>query len=193
MPTAVLLDRDGVLIEDIHLLRERRDIQLLAGVPEALQSLSEAGFKLIVVSNQAIVARGLASEDEIRGHNAEVQRQVTVAGGPALDGFYFCPHHPSATLARYREDCGCRKPRPGMLLRAAAEHDLDLSDSFMIGDRVTDIIAGARAGCRTIQVETGCHRAPPIETVEPLERTRPDHRCAGLAEAARWILAGRRA
>ena len=164
-----MLDRDGVLNEDTHLLSRRRDLRLLTGVAEALNSLRASGFKLIVISNQPIVARGLASEP--------------------LDAFYYCPHHPSATLASYRIVCECRKPRPGMLLRAAAEHHLDLSASFMVGDRITDVIAGAHAGCRTIQVRTGRHEAPPIETVGPLdEDVRPDHVCSGLPEAARWIL-----
>ncbi len=186
---AVLLDRDGVLNEDSHLLVHRRDLRLLAGVPEALRRLSAAGFKLIVISNQTIVARGLASEEDVRELNREIQRQVTRSGGPRLDGFYFCPHHPNATKPSYRMACECRKPRPGMLLRAAAEQRLELSASYLVGDRITDVIAGARVGCRTIQVRTGCHLAPPIETDEPLdEHVQPDHVCSDLPEATRWIL-----
>ncbi len=178
-----------MLNEDTHLLRHGDQIRLLTGVPRALNRLRAAGFKLIVISNQTVVSRGLASEDEVRETNAELQRQLTRAGGPELDSFYFCPHHPRATRPAYRKDCECRKPRPGLLLRAAREHRLDLAASFMVGDRITDVIAGARAGCRTIQVQTGRHDAPPIETAEPLDTTvQPDHSCAGLPEAASWIL-----
>jgi D-glycero-D-manno-heptose 1,7-bisphosphate phosphatase len=186
---AIFLDRDGVLIEDVHLLTDPSRIRILAGVPAALGQLSEAGFRIIVVSNQTVLARGLATEQEVLDLNAEVQAQIERAGGPHLDGFYFCPHHPNATLPFYRVDCECRKPRPGLLLRAAREHDLDLHASFAVGDRITDIIAGARAGCCTVLVQTGQHLAPPIEISEPLDDSvEPDYTCADLSQAAQLIL-----
>ena len=121
-----------------------------------------------------------------------MERLLEQAGGPHLDGFYFCPHHPNATLSEYQVDCDFRKPRPGLLSRAAREHNLILAASFMVGDRITDIIAGARAGCRTVLIQTGEHQAPPIETVEPLdELVQPDHVCADLRAAAEWILEAR--
>lgn len=191
---AVFLDRDGVLNEDVHLLRHSCDLRLLPGVPGALRRLSSAGFRLIVVSNQTVVARGLASEEEVRALHRALERRLRQAGGPPLDAFYFCPHHPNADEPSYRIVCECRKPRQGLLVRAAEEHHLDLGASYMVGDRITDVIAGARAGCRTIQVETGGHLAPPIETGLPLNQdVRPDHVCAGLPEAARWILSRRTA
>lgn len=193
MSAAIFLDRDGVLIEDVYLLINPGDIRVLEGVPQALRSLKEAGFKLIVISNQTVVSRGLVTEREVCAINAEMERLLEQAGGPHLDGFYFCPHHPKATLPAYRIACECRKPRPGLLLRAAGEHDLDLGASFVVGDRITDIIAGARAGCRTVLVQTGKHQAAPIETVEPLdESVQPDHVCADLRAAADRILALRR-
>lgn len=189
---AVLLDRDGVLIEDVHLLSQPGDIRIPAGVPQALQQLKEEGFLLIVISNQTVVARGLLSEEGVRGLQAQVECRLTEEGAPPLDGFYFCPHHPNATLPSYRVACECRKPRPGLLLRAAREKDIDLSASFVIGDRLTDIMAGARAGCRTVLVETGAHVAPFIETSEPIDITiSPDYICRNLAEAARWVLEAR--
>ena len=189
MNRAVFLDRDGVIIEDLHLLTKRARIQLLDGVPQALVRLRRAGFALIVITNQTVVSRGLATEQDVIDLNAEIQSLIERAGGPYLDAFYFCPHHPNATLPAYRMDCECRKPRPGLLLRAAREHNLNLGASFVVGDRITDIIAGARAGCRTVLVQTGKHQLPPIETVEPLdESVQPDHVCANLGEAARWIL-----
>jgi D-glycero-D-manno-heptose 1,7-bisphosphate phosphatase len=189
MNVAVFLDRDGVLIEDVHLLTDLADIRILEGVAQALRSLKESGFQLIVISNQTVVARGLVTEQEVHAINAKMERLLEQAGGPHLDGFYFCPHHPNATLPAYRTACECRKPRPGLLLRAARERDLNLGASFAVGDRITDIIAGARAGCRTVLVQTGKHLAPPIETVEPLdESVQPDHVCADLRAAAKWIL-----
>lgn len=194
MNKTIFLDRDGVLIEDVHLLTNPGDIRILEGVPQALKSLKEAGFRLIVISNQTVVARGLVTEQEVYAINAEMERLLKQAGGPRLDGFYFCPHHPNATLPAYRIACECRKPRPGLLLRAAHEHNLNLDASFMVGDRITDIIAGARAGCRTVLVQTGKHQEPPIETStsEPLdESVQPDHVCADLRTAVEWILGTR--
>jgi D-glycero-D-manno-heptose 1,7-bisphosphate phosphatase len=190
MNTAIFLDRDGVLIEDVDLLTNPRDIRVLEGVPQALRRLKEDGFRLIVVSNQTVVARGLATEEEVLAIQAEVERFLEQVGAPRLDGFYFCPHHPNATLPAYRTACECRKPRPGLLLRAAREHNLNLDVSFAVGDRITDIIAGARAGCWTVLVQTGKHQASPIETVEPLdESVQPDYVCTDLRAAAGWILA----
>jgi D-glycero-D-manno-heptose 1,7-bisphosphate phosphatase len=189
MKAAVFLDRDGVLVQDVDLLVRRADLRLLAGVPAALNQLRQAGYALIVASNQTVVARGLATEAEVSILNEVLQEIILKAGGPLLDGWYFCPHHPNANVPVYRMNCDCRKPQPGLLRRAAGELGLDLSTSFMVGDRITDIIAGARAGCRTVLVETGMHSQPPIETVEPIDlSTQPDHRCASLRDAADWIL-----
>jgi D-glycero-D-manno-heptose 1,7-bisphosphate phosphatase len=188
-PAAVFLDRDGVLIEDVHLLTRPEQVIVLPGVPQALQALGQAGFKLIVVSNQTVVARGLATEPEVQAVNVHLESLLQSAGAPPLDGIYICPHHPNATLPAYRVACDCRKPKPGLFLRAATELNLDLRTSFAVGDRITDIIAGAGAGCRTVLVQTGMHRAKPIETSEPLDTTlQPDYTGADLAAAAKWIL-----
>ncbi len=189
MERAVFLDRDGVLIEDVHLLTRSDDIHILEGVPQALKKLKAAGFKLIVISNQSVVARRLLTEKEVLTLQTEVERLLRKTGAPNLDGFYFCPHHPSATLQKYRVVCNCRKPRPGLLLQATKEHDLDLSASIVIGDRITDIIAGDRAGCRTILVKKGEYVLPIIETVEPIDDSvTSDYACADLRAAVEWIL-----
>ena len=189
MKPAVFLDRDGVLIEDVHLLTRPDQIVVLPGVPEALKKLAAAGFKLIVVSNQPVVARGLVSEQDVRAVHEHMESLLRCDGSPPLDAIYFCPHHPNATLVSYRVDCDCRKPKPGMFLQAARELDIDLQASFTVGDRITDIIAGAKAGCRTVLVQTGKHTEKPIESSEPLDTTiQPDQVCADLAEAAEWIL-----
>lgn len=189
MTSVICLDRDGVLIEDVHLLSTPESICVRDDVPQALVKLRDAGFRLMVFSNQTVVARGILTESEMKLLHRQVEGALQEKGAPALDGFYYCPHHPQATVSAYRADCDCRKPRPGLLLRAAAEHDIDLARSFMIGDRMTDIIAGASAGCRTVLVETGQHLAPPIETSDPMDKSiHPDHTCADLGSAAQWIL-----
>ena len=185
----MFLDRDGVLIEDAPLLTDARDIRLIPGVALALKKLKTAGLRLIVVSNQAIVARGLSTESELRTLNKRIAELLVLDGAPRLKSFYCCPHHPNATLPAYRVNCDCRKPEPGFLLRAARDHGLDLRASFMVGDRLTDVIAGARAGCRTVLILSGEHEAPPIETSAPLDSSIiPDRACADLSEAADWIL-----
>ncbi len=189
MKPAVFLDRDGVLIADVHLLTRPEQVVIPPGVPAALQALGKAGFKLVVVSNQPVVARGLASEADVRTVHAHIEALLQSAGAPLLAGVYFCPHHPNATLPAYRVVCDCRKPKAGLFQRAAAELAIDLGASFAVGDRITDIIAGARAGCRTVLVQTGKHLEPPIETSEALDLTiQPDHTCADLGAAVEWIL-----
>ena len=189
MNRAVFLDRDGVLIEDVHLLTRPDQLRVLPGVPEALSELSKADFKLLVVSNQPVIARGLVSESDVGMVHQELAKMIVELKGPVLHQFYFCPHHPNATLPAYRQDCDCRKPKPGLLFRAAREWNVDLKASFLVGDRITDIIAGAKAGCRTVLVQTGKHLERPIETTEMLDLSiQADHSCADLKAAAEWIL-----
>ena len=186
---AVFLDRDGVLIDDQGFLVRAEQIRLLEGVPAALADLKAAGMFLAAVSNQAVIARGLIDESELGELNEQILLRIVAAGGPRLDAVYYCPHHPEATLPEYRLACACRKPRPGMIRRAAEEHGLDLAASFLVGDRMTDILAGVAAGCRTVLVTSGRHDAPPIVTLDPLDPgCRPDHTCANLHEAAKWVL-----
>jgi D-glycero-D-manno-heptose 1,7-bisphosphate phosphatase len=185
---AVLLDRDGVLIEDVDLLVRSEQICVLEGVPAALGRLAAAGFALVVVTNQTVIARGLLDEDEAAILNDAVRERLRAAGAPELDGVYVCPHHPNATVERYRLDCECRKPRPGLVLRAAVELGLDLGVSTLVGDRPSDVAAGASAGCATVLVRTGAHAAPPIETPVDLSGVTADQECADLAETVQWIL-----
>ena len=188
MNKAVFLDRDGVIIKDVNLLTDSVDIQILNGVTDALKKLKKSGFKLIVVSNQTVVARGLATEEDVKKINSEIERRIVALGGPIFDGIYFCPHHPNATLSEYREKCECRKPRTGMLTQAAKEHNIDLTKSFMVGDRITDIIAGKNAGCKTILLKTGMHKTETIVTVDIIdEDIQADYTCIDLLTAAEWI------
>ena len=185
---AVFLDRDGVLVHDDGYLLRENQIRLMDGVAAPLGRLKAAQLLLVVVSNQASVARGLISEREVDRLNEQMADRIEKIGGPRLDASYYCPHHPHADLEEYRAACSCRKPRPGMILRAATEHGLDARASFLVGDRMTDIAAGAAAGCRTVLVTCGRHEAPPIVTVDPIDDCRPDHVCADLQTACDWIL-----
>lgn len=191
MKAAVFLDRDGVLVADKGPICRAEEFQILNGVPTALRALKSRGFALVVVSNQAAVARGLATEEQVWQMHASLDEQLTRSGGPCLDAWYFCPHHHQASIAAYRVVCDCRKPRPGLLLKAARDLALDLRSSFMVGDRLTDITAGKLAGTRAILVQTGMHLEPAIETPGPsVPIFEPDYTCAGLREATEWILGG---
>ena len=189
MNKTVFLDRDGVVVKDVDLLTDIKQIIIPGDVPEALFLLKNSGFKLIVVSNQAVVARGFISEKDVENINAEIERQIVESGGPKFDAVYFCPHHPNATLPEYRTNCDCRKPRTGMLTQAAKIHNIDFAKSFMIGDRITDIVAGKNAGCKTVLLETGMHSEKTIVTVDKIdENIQPDFKCESLLTAAEWIL-----
>ncbi len=186
---AIFLDRDGVLTEEAGLVTSAGQLRLRPGVPQALRRLERAGFQLIVVTNQAAVARGLIDLRQLDEIHARMCRMLVSLGGPPPAAIYVCPHHPQADLPAYRVACDCRKPRSGLLLRAAGEHDIDLAASYMVGDQITDIAAGARVGCRTVLVRSPATPAPPIVAPEPIDDSVcPDYVCDNLEAAADWIL-----
>jgi len=187
MNKAIFFDRDGVLIKDIHLLTRKDQVMFSDGVFSGFKLLKSLGLKLIVVSNQTVVARGLCIESDVEEVNDFIAEMIYDKTGLNIEKFYFCPHHPNATMEKYRINCECRKPKPGMLLTAAKEFDIDLSQSYMIGDRISDIIAGCKAGCKTILLKTGMHNEAPIEsdTFEP--DIKPDFTCNNLIEAIKII------
>ncbi|NLW51107.1 MAG: HAD family hydrolase [Candidatus Brocadiaceae bacterium] len=148
---AVFLDRDGTLIRDADYLTEVDQVEFLPGVPEALHALREAGYLLLVVTNQSAIARGWLSEPELVRIHAELNARLRAAGA-SVDAFYYCPHLPDGAVAQYARACDCRKPAPGLILRAAGEWRVDLGRSFMVGDSERDVEAGRRAGCRTVRI-----------------------------------------
>jgi D-glycero-D-manno-heptose 1,7-bisphosphate phosphatase len=151
---ALLLDRDGVLNEEVRYLHRPEDVVLIPGAAEAVAQVNRLGFPVVVVTNQAGIGRGLYAEADYRAVEARLA-ELLAARGAHLDASYFCPHHPEHGLGAFRVACECRKPRPGMLLRAARELGLDLSRSVLVGDKRSDLEAGRAAGCRTILVRTG--------------------------------------
>jgi D-glycero-D-manno-heptose 1,7-bisphosphate phosphatase len=151
---AVFLDRDGTINIEKEYLHKIEDFEFIPGAPEAIKRLKDAGFLVIVVSNQSGVARGYFDEQAVDTLHEHIQAELA-AYGTSIDAFYFCPHHPVNGVDHYQVDCDCRKGAPGMLLQAAREHEIDLQRSFMIGDKLADIEAGQRAGCQSILVLTG--------------------------------------
>ena len=128
---------------------------MISGAAAAVRRANDAGWKVVVVSNQSGVARGLFPESVLPEIHREISATLLAEAGAVIDAFYYCPHHPTEGVGAYRVECDCRKPWPGMLLKASIELGIDPSKSWMVGDRVTDLQAGAAAGCRTILVCTG--------------------------------------
>ncbi|MFL6716744.1 MAG: D-glycero-alpha-D-manno-heptose-1,7-bisphosphate 7-phosphatase [Burkholderiaceae bacterium] len=154
MKRAVFLDKDGTLIDDVPYNADPARLRLAQGAGPALRLMQDMGYRLIVASNQAGVARGLFSEAALPPLFAALQAMLALEG-VRLDGWYWCPHHPHGVAAGYAMACGCRKPMPGMLLQAAREHGIDLAGSWMVGDILNDVEAGRRAGCRTVLIDNG--------------------------------------
>jgi histidinol-phosphate phosphatase family protein len=180
---AVFLDKDGTLIENVPYNVAPDLIRLSPGAAEGLALLHERGYRLFVVSNQSGVAHGYFSEWAVIAA-ANHLRDILGALGIPLAGFWYCPHHPEGSVTRYARACDCRKPAPGMIVRAARAHGIDPALSWLVGDILDDVEAGRRAGCRAILLDNG------NETEWVLSHGRqPHHRAANLAEAARIIAA----
>lgn len=154
---AVFLDRDGTMIEDVGYLDRLERLKLFPYTIDAVRLLNRAGFKVVVVTSQNGVANGVLTEEFLHEAHAHLSSLFADAG-TRVEGYYYCPHSPHATVERYRVECECRKPKPGMILAAAREHSLDLSKSFVVGDRWRDIEMGLAAGTKAVLVETGYGR-----------------------------------
>ncbi len=178
---AVFLDKDGTLIEDVPYNVDPDRIRFLPGTVAGLQALHRAGFRLVVVSNQSGVARGYFTEDALAPVERRLRGLLDEAGVP-LAGFYYCPHHPEGSVPAYALACACRKPEPGLLLRAAREHDLDLPGSWLVGDILDDVQAGRAAGCRTVLLDNG------HETEWQLSPARRPHHLAPDLDAAAAVI-----
>jgi D-glycero-D-manno-heptose 1,7-bisphosphate phosphatase len=166
---AVFFDRDGTLMEEVNYCRDPAMVRVYPGVPEALRKLRDAGFRIFIVTNQSGIGRGLMTLEQYRAVEAEFLRQL---GAGLVDATYFCADTPRVPSSR-------RKPEPGMVLEAAAEHGIDLARSYFVGDKIADIECGRRAGTGTVLVLTGYGA----------EQTCPaDYRAADAAAAADWIL-----
>ena len=193
--TAIFLDRDGTLIEEIGYLQRLEDIQIYPEAFEAVEKINQSGAQAIVITNQSAIARGLITLEDLE----QLHRRISDAfrqKGARVDAYYHCPHHPREGAGEHTRTCDCRKPQPGLLLRAAQELQLDLDASHMIGDKLRDIEAGHRAGCQSILVKTGYGQeellllddaqASGSSSINPVQR--PDHVSTNILEAVNWIL-----
>lgn len=172
---AVFLDRDGVINVDHGYVYRWQDFEFLPGVPEALSDLNQAGFLLVVISNQSGIGRGLYTEADVLNLNRDIESHLA-ATGVAIDGWYHCPHHPTEAQGNYRQSCDCRKPAPGMILRACRDLAIDPAQSALVGDKRSDIEAGDAAGVGR------------LFWVTPAEHSDLAQSVTSLAEAAAEIL-----
>lgn len=180
---AVFLDRDGTILEEKGYVTIPDDVSVLPGAVEAILRLRSAGWKVFVVTNQAGVAKGFLSEEELAGIH---ERMVMMLGaeGAFLDGIYVCPHHPDGSESDYAIECSCRKPKPGLLEQAASEHGLDLPECAIIGDSLRDLQAGRAAGVSTAVLVLTGHGAE-----DSKKEHGADFVAADLSAATEWLLA----
>jgi D-glycero-D-manno-heptose 1,7-bisphosphate phosphatase len=181
---AVFLDRDGTLIDEAGYLDRLERLVFYPYSVDAVRLLNRAGFAVVIVTNQAGVARGIFPETFVAaGHRYVMDRLER--GGARVDGCYYCPHHPGGTVPEYTRACDCRKPRPGLLKQAAADLNIDLTRSFAVGDRWHDLEAGEAVGARGVLVRTGYGRT---EEAAPKPGVAPAVIADNLIAAASWIL-----
>ena len=180
---AVFLDRDGVINTEKNFILHSEDLEFIEKSPEAIRKINNSCFLAIVVTNQSAVARNLLSFEELERIHNKLEDELNKLGS-YLDAIYYCPHHPDYDIAKgnpgFIKDCDCRKPNPGMLYMAAEKYNIDLKQSYLIGDSERDIIAGRQAGCTTIGVRTG----------KDISRSgvRPDYVFRNLLESVEFIL-----
>lgn len=178
MTKAVLLDRDGTVVEEINYLHEPDKVVIEKRVRPALRMLQDDGYRLFLITNQSGIGRGLFAEADFRAVNERIG-DLLADEGIEISGVYFCPHHPEAAKGEFLRDCGCRKPKPGMLETAIAENRLDRTQCFMVGDHTKDVQAGQAAGLRSVLLRTG-HGA---ECLANLNGVEPDFVADDLYDA----------
>ena len=167
MTSAVFLDRDGVINVDHGYVSTWERFEFLPGVPEALRALQDAGYLIIVVSNQSGIGRGYYCEADVESLNQAVAQHLGSTVGVTLSEFYHCPHHPTEAKGEFRRQCDCRKPAPGMIRQAVLDHGIDLKTSLLVGDKDSDIEAGRAAGvARLFKVVDSPQTATPAGDVQ---------------------------
>ena len=173
----------------MHLLHKYKDIKFLNGAAQIIARIKRQKYIIIVVTNQSVVSRGICTEKKLILLHEYINQLFFKETNENFDDFFYCPHHPEATLLKYRRDCNCRKPRSGMLKKAAKKYHITLRESYMIGDRITDIIAGCTAGCKTILIGNNPNAFENNISPDKLDKTiKPDYRCKNWLEIEKLIL-----
>jgi D-glycero-D-manno-heptose 1,7-bisphosphate phosphatase len=180
---AVFLDRDGTICEEVGYLDSVERLCLIPGAAQGIKLLNERNFKVVVVTNQSGIARGYFSEARLQELHEELSRLLGKEGA-SLDAVYYCPHHPTEGKPPYLQVCGCRKPAPGLILKAAEELKIDLKNSFVVGDKMADIACGRESGVKGVLVLTGYGNGELASAAD----LRPSYVAPDLCRAAEWIV-----
>lgn len=185
MNKAVFFDRDGTINVEAGYIKDLKNLKLIDGAAKGIKKLKEAGFFIVLVTNQSGPARNYYSEDWVNTLNNTVQKMLNEEGA-SLDEIYYCPHLPDGIVSEYTKNCDCRKPEIGMFLKAKEKLNLDFSKSFMVGDKATDVEAGHNAGCKSILLKTGYGEK--VLSGEYQSIPNADYIAESIIDACEWIL-----
>jgi histidinol-phosphate phosphatase family protein len=186
---AVFLDRDGTIIEEVGYLDSLEKLILFPHTAEAIRTINESGMRAVVITNQSGVTRGYFKEDFVRTVHRHIEKTLREKGA-VIDGFYYCPHKPMEGDGESSASCTCRKPEPGMLIRAAEEMDIDLTRSYVVGDTEKDIILADKVGAKGILVRTGYGSETEKEIIG--RKIKPAYIADDILVAVRWIIEDRK-
>jgi D-glycero-D-manno-heptose 1,7-bisphosphate phosphatase len=190
--TAVFLDRDGTINEEVGYLDSMDKLKLFPNAAEAIRMINESGMKAVVITNQSGIARGHFTEEFVGTVHTHIQK-IFHERGAYIDAFYYCPHHPTEGIGTYLQSCSCRKPQAGMLIAASEEMGIDLAKSYMVGDMSKDIQVAGKVGAKGVLVKTGYG----VSTIEKDfapgsgETIRPDYIAEDILDAITWIMRDR--
>ncbi|MFO7980235.1 MAG: HAD family hydrolase [Candidatus Aminicenantes bacterium] len=182
---AVFLDRDGNINKDVGYPNSYKQINIYPYSYEAVRKINKAGFLAIVITNQSGVGRGLIKEEALKEIHQKMKKSF-LKNKARLDGMYYCPHYIDSSIPKYQKDCRCRKPHPGLALKAAREFNINLSDSYMIGDKVEDILFGKNIKAKSILVLTGFGKDSRVQLDKM--NIEPAYVAKNLLDAVNWIL-----
>jgi D-glycero-D-manno-heptose 1,7-bisphosphate phosphatase len=183
---ALFLDRDGTLVHPYHYPARPEHLRLYDGIGAGLRLLQRAGLQLVVITNQSGLARGYFTQADLQAMHEYLASELALLD-VRIDSIYHCPHHPDGAIAELAIDCDCRKPRPGLLLRAAADLAIDLRRSWFVGDILDDVEAGNRAGCRTVLVDLGSEARPATPLRQPYAVARDTSHALAIVAAAEGL------
>ena len=187
MKKAIFLDRDGVINKNADDITTPEKFEMLPGVSEAIKKINDSGYLAIIITNQPIISKGFCTFDDLKKIHDKMNAELAEAGAH-IDAIYVCPHHPKkgfeGEVSELKIDCDCRKPKPGLIKQAIAEHDIDTKESWMIGDSPSDIAAGKAAGVKTVLVSDGGGSGAAHEAIIDTE---PDAVKKDLEEAVDYI------